>query len=327
MSGVPNIQAKGKVLSVTLNTAIDHIIKVQNLIPGSTIRALGNFVVPAGKGIDVAVGVATLGERAVAAGFIGAQSREIFATLERENVELLLLDVPGHTRTNVTVLECTENRETHLQTTGYSISQSDIDHLAIVLDEALEAGDVAVISGSVPPNTPEGVVAGLVTLSKNKGAYVILDGSGRSLSDGLRGLPHMIKPNLLELAQITGDRVDESYAGIVDAAKGCLQMGLQRVVVSCGYRGIVALEHGQSWKASVDIGRPFDTAGVGSGDALVAAFAAGIVAGRSVEEMVRWAVACAAASLLTDLPGRFRLSDVTNLLPQVAMEELKVPML
>lgn len=322
MSFVGAIQ-NNKVVSVTLNTAIDHVIKVEHLTKGSTIRALSDTMVPAGKGIDVAVGVATLGQRAVAAGFIGAESRDIFASLRHENVELLLLEVPGRTRTNVTVLERSGLRETHLQTIGYGISAADMDRLYDVLEGALTVGDVAVIAGSLPRDAPEGVVARLVTLCRERGAYVILDGSGRSLEDGLCGKPHMIKPNLLELAEITGCEADESDQGIARAAEQCRAAGVERVVVSCGRRGIVVVEQ-SVWKASVDIGRDRQTASVGSGDAVVAAFAAGTIAKWPVEQTIRVAVACAAANLLTELPGRFRVDDVISLLPRTVTQEVQI---
>ena len=72
---------KNKVVCVTLNTAIDHIIDVDTLDAGSTIRASHSQLVPAGKGVDVAVGVAAFGGHAVATGFIGENSREVFASL------------------------------------------------------------------------------------------------------------------------------------------------------------------------------------------------------------------------------------------------------
>ena len=321
----PSSQKTQKVLSVTLNTAIDHIIEVDHLAVGDTIRSLGDTIVPAGKGVDVAVGVATLGGRAVATGFVGAESRDVFSRLKDENVELLLLEVPGKTRTNVTILERNGCRETHLQTTGYSISAADIKRLVDVLDRTLVGGDVAVIAGSIPPGAPAGVIAQLIAQCRDKGAYVILDGSGRSLTEGLNARPHMIKPNLLELSQVAACGVDESDAGVILAADQCLERGLERVVVSCGQRGIIVVERGRAWKALVDVGRNQTTASVGSGDAVVAAFALGTIEGRSIEDTNRLAVACAAANLFTDLPGRFRVADVNNLLPKITVQELRVP--
>lgn len=304
-----------KVFCVTLNTAIDYIIEVGALDVGATIRATAAELVPAGKGVDVAVGVAILGGCAVATGFIGDKSREIFASLETEHVELMFIEVPGHTRINVTIMEQGQPRETHLQTVGFSISPADVERLTVVLKRNVTSRDVVVIGGSLPPGAPEGLAARLVTLCKSMGAYVILDSSGAALLDGLRAGPQMVKPNLLELAQIVGRHVDDSDAAVLRAARECLTLGVDRVVASRGYHGIVVIEREQAWKAWLDNGRSYPTASVGSGDAVVAAFALSTLQGHPIQDAIRLGVACGTGNLLTQLPGRFRKEDVTEFLP------------
>jgi 1-phosphofructokinase family hexose kinase len=311
-----------KVFCVTLNTAIDHIIEVDELDVGATIRSTVAELVPAGKGVDVAVGVAILGGYAVATGFIGEKSREVFAGLQSEQVELLFIEVPGSTRINVTILERKLSRETHLQTVGYSISQADVEQLNVVFDRSVTPGDVVVIGGSLPPGSPDGLAAALIALCKVRGAYVILDSSGAALLDGLRAGPQMVKPNLLELAQIVGRPVDDSDTDILEAAQECLSLGVTRVVVSRGYRGILVIEREHAWKAWLDSGRSYATASVGSGDAVVAAFALSTLQDRSIEESMRLGVACGAGNLLTKLPGRFRAEDVTELLPSAQVQRI-----
>jgi 1-phosphofructokinase len=311
-----------RVFCVTLNTAIDHIIDVDRLAVGSTIRAAEGVLVPAGKGVDVAVGVATLGCHAVAAGFIGDRSRELFATLQAEQVESMFIEVPGSTRINVTILERESSRETHLQTVGYAISQTDVERLILLIDANVTPDDVVVIGGSLPPGAPDGLLAELIALCRLRGAYVILDSSGTALLNGLCAAPHMVKPNLLELGQIVGRHIDGSDAEVQRAAKECLSQGVTRVVVSRGYRGIVVIETKQAWKAWLETGDSGPTAGVGSGDAVVAAFAVAMLQNSSIEDAMRLAVACGSANLLTKLPGRFRAADVADLVPQAQVRQV-----
>jgi 1-phosphofructokinase len=312
----------GKVLCVTLNTAIDHVIEVDEFTVGSTIRTTSARLVPAGKGVDVAVGVAILGGRAIATGFIGERSRELFGALRDELVELMFIEVPGATRINVTVFEHKRSRETHLQTTGYAITQAAVDQLTALLERTISRGDVVVIGGSLPPGAPGGLTGQLVKLCKLKGAYVILDASGDALLDGLSAGPQMVKPNLLELKQIIGRQVDDSDAAIADAGEECLRLGVKRVVISRGRRGIVVIDREQTWKASVDAGRNHSTAGVGSGDAVVAAFALSTLQDRDIEDAMRLGVACGAANLATQLPGRFSGAHVAELLPRVEVQRM-----
>lgn len=310
-SSVEDVQAR-KVLSVTLNTAIDYIVEVDELGVGKTSRAVAGTLVPAGKGVGAAVGAAILGARTIATGFVGERSRECFARLQAEQVEAEFIEVPGATRINVTIFERRWLRETHLQTTGYAISQTDVCRLTVVLKRMLAPGDVVVIGGSLPPGAPDGLAAQLIELCRLRGAYVILDSSGAALLDGLRAGPHMVKPNLLELAQITRRPVDDSDADIAQAAQECLSLGVKRVVVSRGKSGILVVERAQIWKAWLDSDFNHLTAGVGSGDAVVAAFAVSTLQDRPIEDAMRLGVACGAANLLTHLPGRFRAADVTE---------------
>ena len=311
-----------KCVAVTLNTAIDHIVEVETARLGTTFRSLRDTFVAAGKGIDVAVGVAALGGRAVAAGFIGEESRDVFLALAEERVENCLLEVPGRTRTNVTIVERAENRETHVQTSGYTISAADVERLVGVLDRLLVGGDVMVISGSLPPGAPGDVMSRLIALAKGKCAYVILDASGPALVAGMRAAPQMVKPNLLELGQAVGRPVDGSDEAVLGAAQECLAKGVRRVVASRGHQGIVVVEPEGAWKAWISIGRDHATASVGSGDAVVAAFAIGVIEERGMEDTIRLSVACGAANVFTDLPGRFRPADVEDLASRVQIVRL-----
>jgi len=311
-----------KIVCITLNTAIDHIIELDELSMGSTIRAMSSTLVPAGKGVDVAVGVAILGGHAIATGFIGESSRELFEALKDEQVELMFIEVPGATRINVTLFERASFRETHLQTTGYAITQDAVDRLTTLLKQIISSGDVVVIGGSLPPGAPEGLTAHLVGLCKRKGAYVVLDASGTSLLDGMGASPQMIKPNLLELTQIVGRPVQDSDDAIVEAGRDCLRLGVERVVISRGRHGIIVSERGQTWKAWVDGGLGHSTASVGSGDAVVAAFAMSTLQQRDLEIAMRLGVACGAANLLTNLPGRFLATDVAEILPRASIKQI-----
>jgi 1-phosphofructokinase family hexose kinase len=306
---------------ITLNTAVDHIIEVGEFSPGTTIRSTSSIYVAAGKGVDVAVGVATLGGRAVATGFVGSRSRDIFMTLADEGVDIRFLDVPGHTRTNVTILErC--GRETHFQTCGYSITEDVIDTLIVAIRQAVNPSDVVVIAGSVPDGASADILRRLVDLSKQLAAYVILDSSGPPLKAGLEGSPQMIKPNLLELRQLVDHDVGTEDSEVIAAARQCWKKGVERVVVSRGRAGLVLIEADDTWKASLDLAGSVTTAGVGSGDAVVAALAVAHTRGMSVPETLRLAAACGGANVLTKLPGRFQMSDVERLLPRVRIDRL-----
>jgi fructose-1-phosphate kinase PfkB-like protein len=137
----------------------------------------------------------------------------------------------------------------------------------------------------------------------------------------------MLKPNLGELTFLCGRELETSDIGIVKAATELIEQGVELVAVSLGRRGVIVLERQRftAWKAAIDIGMSSRTAGVGSGDALVAAFAASALQHLSLDQAIRLGVACGAANLLTRAPGRFNLHDVMAFMPQVELTRIDWP--
>src|SRR3712207_1296715 len=94
-----------RIICITLHTAVDLIADIGALVPGTTVRATATTRIPAGKGVNAAVGTAILGARPLATGFIGVRSRDIFHSLVAEGVEPRFIEVEGETRANITLLE------------------------------------------------------------------------------------------------------------------------------------------------------------------------------------------------------------------------------
>ena len=91
------------IVTVTLNPAVDKALEVPGFAVGAHARALVKSLLPAGKGVNVARGVARLGGRAEATGFIGRNEERMFVeSLAQEGVPAEFCAVSGLTRTNTT---------------------------------------------------------------------------------------------------------------------------------------------------------------------------------------------------------------------------------
>jgi len=317
---------QGEVLCVTPHTAVDHVIEIDAFTAGTTFRAMSSNFFPAGKGINAAVGVATLGHQSKATGFVGELNKDLFKMLNDDRVQTSFIVVPGRTRTNVTISEHNPSRETHIQTAGFSVDDEAVLQLQQLIAATVSKDHVVVLGGSVPPGTAPQFMSQLVSLCVKSGAYVILDSSGEALLEGLKGRPHMIKPNISELQDIAPGADLSNETAIIASAKRALVDGPGRIVVSRGSLGLLMIDNprGEIWSARVDIGKQNVTTSVGSGDAVVAAFAVKRLENDSPQETIRLAAACGAANLLNRPPGRFRTEDVEALLPQVIVTRLYV---
>jgi fructose-1-phosphate kinase PfkB-like protein len=77
-----------RIVSITLNTAVDHVIEAPGLAIGSHTRARRLGRSPGGKGVNVARILGALGSRCVATGFVGRGELGMFERSEEHTSEL-----------------------------------------------------------------------------------------------------------------------------------------------------------------------------------------------------------------------------------------------
>jgi 1-phosphofructokinase len=305
------------VLTVTLNPAIDKTLEAPGFHVGGHLRAQVRAVVPAGKGVNVARGLARLGGRAVAAGFIGRDEEGMFAeSLGAEGVQTVFVEVAGRTRTNTTVLDPVAHTTTHLREPGFEVGRAEIERLRAVLPDwvAARADAAVVFSGSLPTGIEPQDFASLIALCSERGAEVIVDANGSALQAAVEsGAVDTLKPNLEELGECLGRSVEVGEAAV--AARRLLDR-VGAVLLTLGAEGAFLV------RPDLALGRRcrVPDAGVrntvGCGDA----FLAGWLRGRQVcadpAGALSWAVAAGAASAMAETTVGYTLADVQALLPR-----------
>lgn len=315
-----------KIITVTLNTAIDHIIEVPSFTLGKTHRSKNAQAFPSGKGINVTRTLNVLGKKVVALGFVGYSSLDFFKTLDSNLCRMQLTTVDGETRRNISIIDSEKNTLTHIINPGYEVSNSDLRKFKASFQDNVSNGDIVILSGSLPAGVPASFYEELLHICHDKDALNILDSSSEPLREGLKGKPFMCKPNLDELEYLAGKELRRSENKIIEAAREIMKSGIQLVVVSCGSKGILAVKNGvdTTWKAFIDkdmVNLPAICKG--SGDALVAGFAAGYLENRAFPDILRLGVACGAANLLTPCPGTCNKEDIERFKCMVKVEEIR----
>ncbi len=314
-----------KIITVTLNTAIDHIIEVPSFRLGKTHRSKNAKAFPSGKGINVTRTLNVLGKKAVAMGFVGRSSLNFYKTLDSDLCSMQLIVVDGKTRRNISIIDPEQNTLTHIINPGYEVSNSDLRKFKVSFQDNVNNGDVVVLSGSLPVGTPTSFYKELLQVCHDKNALTILDSSGEPLREGLKGKPFMVKPNLDELEYLAGKELRRTENKIIEAAREILKLGIQLVVVSRGAKGILAVKNGvdTTWKAFIDKDKiNLPAICKGSGDALVAGFTAGYLENREFPDILRLGVACGAANLLTPCPGTCNIKDIEQFVLMVKVETI-----
>ncbi len=285
------------IYTLTLNTAIDYIVQMPELIAGSVNRAVHSDIYPGGKGLNVSSMLSRLGLESTALGFIAGPTGYM---IEHMLTDTAAKDAPiypdltridkGNSRINVKIGSTEINGE------GPDIKETDLDRLYGKIDDIAD-GDTLIISGSIPPGVPADVYGVICKRVRESGKNVrlIVDATGTSLTDTLAYKPYLIKPNHIELGEIFGvktDTVDE----VISYGEKLRDMGAVNVLVSMGAMGAVLIdETGAVHVCEAPKGEVISA--VGSGDSMVAAFiAAKNRFGYNYDHTLRFAVCAGSAS-------------------------------
>lgn len=137
------------IYTVTLNPSIDYIVEVEHIDLGGLNRMTRDMKFPGGKGINVSRVLNQLGAENTAIGFLGGfTGRYIEEMLGKEGIRTDFVNIADDTRINV---KLKHGDETEINGLGPVIHEKEADALLHKLSQ-LQAGDIVVLSGSVPPS-------------------------------------------------------------------------------------------------------------------------------------------------------------------------------
>ncbi|MCK8828288.1 1-phosphofructokinase [Natroniella acetigena] len=308
------------IVTVTLNPALDKTIILSDFKLGQTNRVKEVREDIGGKGINVSKVVAELGGDTTALGLLGGKNGKLIVDkLDVLNISSSFTWIEAETRTNLKLVDLAQNKETEINELGPAIKNSALDELRKSLLQTVETGDFVVLTGSLPPNTPENIYQQLIIECKNKGVKVILDTSNQPLAAGIEANPYLVKPNLSELELLAKKKL-ESLTEIIEVGERIYQQGVEIVVVSLGAEGAVVISRAGTWKLTSPIVEVRSS--VGAGDTLVGALALRLNQQQSLKEAVRYAVAASANTVTKAGTQICNKDELEQLLAQVVIEEL-----
>ncbi|MQU61694.1 1-phosphofructokinase [Pseudomonas sp. FSL R10-1350] len=284
-----------RILTITLNPALDLTVRVPHLEPGEVNRSQALLSHAAGKGLNVAQVLADLGHSLTVSGFLGEDNQQAFnALFARRGFADAFIRVPGETRSNIKLAE-DDGRVTDINGPGPHVNDLAQHALLDKLDHIAASHDAVVVAGSLPRGVSAQWLRELVLRLKALGCKVILDTSGEALKEGLRAGPWLVKPNAEELSEALGHPVS-SVASQVAAATELQTLGISHVVISHGADGVNWFSRGtQPLQALPPKVRVAST--VGAGDSLLAGMVHGLISGHSPEQTLRSATAIAAMAV------------------------------
>jgi 1-phosphofructokinase len=296
----------GRVVTLTANPSLDRTLDLPApLVTGGIVRLGGSATEPGGKGVNVARAIAAAGGDVVCV-LPAAASDPIVTALRALGLEIATVPVQSPVRTNYTLVD-PAGTTTKLNEPGAALTDATRAALSGVLHGHAAAAAWVVLSGSLPPSTPVGWYAELVTSLRDTGVRVAVDTSEAPLlalmAAGPDAAPHLLKPNSEELAQLAGvseDAILRDPEATRAAVRTLHDRGVEEVLLTLGADGaLLSRADGDLWSAQPPPITVRST--VGAGDCSHAGYLLADLAGAPPAERLRTAVAYGAAS--ASLPG------------------------
>ncbi len=311
---------KHVILTVTPNPCVDKTVFIDELKVGTFMRSSRYSCVPGGKGTNVARAVHALGRPVrplvVVGGHTGAHVLDMIR--EQDGIEPIPVWVASPTRTITTVLEEPIHRQTAFFEPGSTVTDDEADRLVAAFTEAVKTAKVVTFCGTVSDKRIAWLYRTLIPIAHAAGACTILDAHGPEFAQGIDAVPYMVKPNAVESEELLGFPLDtdDARGRAVDAFH---TRGVALVVLSLGKDGALVSRAGERFRVVPPTIREVNP--VGSGDALVAGLAIGLLEGMSLETMARLGVAAGTANAMSWDIGHFTNDEVIRVAQEVTIEE------
>jgi len=307
-----------RILTITLNPAIDITTAVAEVVPGQKLRCEPPRTDPGGGGVNVSRMIKELGGATTAlvavSGPTGAQMRALLAAA---GIDAVYLEAAGMTRESFAIHDRATGAQYRFVLPGPTQDAAFAERALAAVKDLLATGDFpyVVASGSLPPGIPDDFYGDLADVARAHHARMILDTSSRWLAGALGRSIFLIRTNLHETREIAEMlRVDpddpERLAQSVVASGSA-----EAAIIALGADGALLVTESGSLRIPaplVEVVSP-----VGAGDSFVGALSFALAKGWRVERSCGFGVAAAAAAQVTEATELAHKDDVERLFSMI----------
>lgn len=300
-----------QIVTLTVNPAVDKISSVARVVAERKLRCATPRYDPGGGGLNVARAIRILGGQATAYWTCGGPMGQLLADrLDADGVPHRPMAVESMTRENLIVFEESNGQQYRFGMPGAELTADEVEMCLRTLRELDPPPDFLVLSGSLPPGAPDDFYA-RAARDTPANCRVILDTSGSPLRQGIEGGVYLIKPNVRELSELSGNETLEDTE-ICELSRNLISAGkVQVVVTSLGSGGAVVVteQHCENIRAPTVKVR----SKVGAGDSTVAGIVLGLAQETDILDAARLGVAAGSAAVMTEGTELCRQEDAWRL--------------
>lgn len=295
------------IVTLTLNPAIDKSTEIEQLIPEKKLRCTQMITEAGGGGINVSKAFCELGGETTAVFPCGGMNGNLLLELLHGSlIKTIPVHIENNTRENIVVNERSTNKQYKFIVPGPAINEKELTEIKTTLNN-LEDVSFLICSGSLPPNVPDDFLSDIAVIAKKKGIKFIVDTSGSPLNHALMQGVYLIKPNMSELCFLSGSKYLEAHE-IENAVDQIISQGkCEVIVVSMGPSGAMLATKNVKKRFPAPIVKKVST--VGAGDSMLAGIIWMLEQNKSLEDAVRFGIACGTAATIDNGIHLFRKED------------------
>ncbi|HEX7675053.1 MAG TPA: 1-phosphofructokinase family hexose kinase [Bdellovibrio sp.] len=310
---------KKVIYTITPNPALDLSGTVKDLKPNEKAYVQDEKRAPGGNAINAARILHRLQVPVVASGFLGGSTgEEIEGLLRVEGLRSEFIKIQESTRINVTISNLNDHQQTRLSFAGPMLKPVEKKKFFHFINNKNDM-DILLIGGSLPKNFSVKDLVHLMAVAQRKGVRIIVDCPGDILSKAVLGKPFLIKPNLEEFQVMTGLR-GKSIGAVRKKAETLLN-SVKYVCVSSVEGGALLVTQEGAYFGRIPKIKIRST--VGAGDSMVGAMVSQIYHQQeSPEEILRWGLAAAAATLSETGTTLGKVANIKKLYKKTTVEKI-----
>lgn len=309
------------IITVTLNPSVDISYKLNDFETDTVNRVTDVSKTAGGKGINVTRVLRQLKEEIAATGFLGGTLGDfIRSEISAIGVENHFVQIEGDTRNCIAIIH--DGNQTEILESGPKIKETEAERFLEKFTSSLPNASLVTISGSLPDGLTADFYKKLLDMSAQHHTKVLFDTNGSILKQVLKSSnkPFLIKPNDKELADLL-DRQIENENQLVDVLQNEIFHDIPWIVVTLGAKGAIVKNNDAIYRATIPHVNAINP--VGSGDSVIAGFAAGLARKLSGKRLISFGLVMGVLNAMEEKTGQIDPTKVDKFVKKIQVERIK----
>lgn len=308
------------IITLTLSPSLDKSYVVDSFSVDRVNYASRSTILPGSKGINVSRMLTTLAVENTALGFCGGFMSPLFKTLlDTENVKYDFVETEAEIRFNIKIADLESNTSTDVNEYSKNVTDEEFDSLLSLYKSYLPNASYVVIAGSLRKEMAPDACNVFIRAANLAGKKVLFDSQGDAFKYAVAEKPYLIKPNIDELSEYAGRRL-ESDSEIIEVLENIHSMGVTYALVTLGEKGALMVCDEGIYKMTPPEVIPINT--TGAGDSFLAGIIYGLKSNADCYKMLKLAGSVSAAKVTKEDTAMPSLIEALSMMDNVLVEKL-----